>query len=52
MRARPCLQPYAQALVTQRAQNAVCNRHYMVDQQTCRWLLLSLDRLLPDKTTS
>jgi CRP-like cAMP-binding protein len=36
---------YAQALITQMAQTAVCNRHHSVDQQLCRWLLLSLDRL-------
>jgi len=36
---------YTQALVTQMAQTAVCNRHHSVDQQLCRWLLLSLDRL-------
>ncbi|HWJ06512.1 MAG TPA: Crp/Fnr family transcriptional regulator [Steroidobacteraceae bacterium] len=38
---------YTQALLTQMAQTAVCNRHHSVDQQLCRWLLLSLDRL-PD----
>ncbi len=36
---------YTQALVTQMAQTAVCNRHHLVAQQLCRWLLLSLDRL-------
>ncbi|CAK0775215.1 CRP-like cAMP-binding protein [Gammaproteobacteria bacterium] len=36
---------YTQALLTQTAQTAVCNRHHSVDQQLCRWLLLSLDRL-------
>ena len=36
---------YTQALITQVAQTAVCNRHHTVDQQLCRWLLLSLDRL-------
>jgi CRP-like cAMP-binding protein len=36
---------YAQALITQMAQTAVCNRHHTLDQQLCRWLLLSLDRL-------
>ncbi|MDZ7851435.1 MAG: hypothetical protein U5L98_01975 [Halomonas sp.] len=36
---------YTQALSTQMAQTAVCNRHHSVDQQLCRWLLLSLDRL-------
>jgi CRP-like cAMP-binding protein len=35
---------YTQALITQMAQTAVCNRHHQVDQQLCRWLLLSLDR--------
>jgi CRP-like cAMP-binding protein len=37
---------YTQALITQMAQTAVCNRHHSVEQQLCRWLLLSLDRLL------
>lgn len=36
---------YTQALITQMAQTAVCNRHHSVDQQLCRWLLLSMDRL-------
>ena len=36
---------YTQALITQMTQTAVCNRHHAVDQQLCRWLLLSLDRL-------
>jgi len=36
---------YTQALITQMAQTAVCNRHHSVDQQLCRWLLLCLDRL-------
>jgi CRP-like cAMP-binding protein len=36
---------YTQALMTQMAQTAVCNRHHTLDQQFCRWLLLSLDRL-------
>src|SRR5438105_7833060 len=36
---------YTQALITQMAQTAACNRHHSVDQQLCRWLLLSLDRL-------
>ena len=36
---------YTQALITQMAQTSVCNRHHSVDQQLCRWLLLSLDRL-------
>jgi CRP-like cAMP-binding protein len=38
---------YTQALITQMAQTAVCNRHHSIEQQLCRWLLLSLDRL-PD----
>ncbi|MCD2450382.1 Crp/Fnr family transcriptional regulator [Methylicorpusculum oleiharenae] len=37
---------YTQSLLTQMAQTAVCNRHHTIDQQLCRWLLLSLDRLL------
>jgi CRP-like cAMP-binding protein len=36
---------YTQALIAQMAQTAVCNRHHSLDQQLCRWLLLSLDRL-------
>jgi CRP-like cAMP-binding protein len=36
---------YTQALITQMTQTAVCNRHHGIDQQLCRWLLLSLDRL-------
>ncbi len=36
---------YTQALITQMSQTAVCNRHHSVDQQLCRWLLLSMDRL-------
>ena len=36
---------YTQALITQMAQTAVCNRHHSIDQQLCRWLLMSLDRL-------
>jgi CRP-like cAMP-binding protein len=36
---------YTQALITQMAQTAVCNRHHQIEQQLCRWLLLSLDRL-------
>ena len=36
---------YTQALITQMAQTAVCNRHHSIDQQLCRWLLLSVDRL-------
>ena len=39
---------YTQALITQMAQTAVCNRHHTVEQQLCRWLLLSLDRLPSD----
>jgi hypothetical protein len=42
---------YTQALLTQMAQTAVCNRHHSVDQQLCRWLLLSLDRLSGDRLT-
>lgn len=42
---------YTQCLITQMAQTAVCNRHHSVDQQLCRWLLLSLDRL-PSNTVS
>jgi CRP-like cAMP-binding protein len=40
---------YTQALITQMAQTAVCNRHHTLDQQLCRWLLLSLDRLASDQ---
>ncbi len=40
---------YTQALITQMAQTAVCNRHHTVEQQLCRWLLLSLDRLSSDE---
>ena len=40
---------YTQALITQMAQTAVCNRHHSVEQQLCRWLLLSLDRLPLDE---
>jgi CRP-like cAMP-binding protein len=40
---------YTQALLTQMAQTAVCNRHHSVDQQLCRWLLMSLDRLTSNK---
>jgi CRP-like cAMP-binding protein len=36
---------YTQALITQMAQTAICNRHHSIEQQLCRWLLLSLDRL-------
>jgi CRP-like cAMP-binding protein len=42
---------YTQALITQMAQTAVCNRHHSVDQQLCRWLLLSLDRLSSNNLT-
>lgn len=42
---------YTQALITQMAQTAVCNRHHSIDQQLCRWLLLSLDRLPTNKLT-
>jgi CRP-like cAMP-binding protein len=42
---------YTQALITQMAQTAVCNRHHSVEQQLCRWLLLSLDRLSSDELT-
>ena len=42
---------YTQALITQMAQTAVCNRHHSVDQQLCRWLLLSLDRLSSTQLT-
>jgi len=42
---------YTQALITQMAQTAVCNRHHTVDQQLCRWLLLSLDRLACNELT-
>jgi CRP-like cAMP-binding protein len=40
---------YTQALITQMTQTAVCNRHHSLDQQLCRWLLLSLDRLHSDE---
>ena len=42
---------YTQALITQMAQTAVCNRHHTLDQQLCRWLLLSLDRLTNNELT-
>jgi CRP-like cAMP-binding protein len=42
---------YTQALLTQMGQTAVCNRHHSVDQQLCRWLLLSLDRLSCNELT-
>ena len=43
--ARPIMLRYTQALMTQISQTAVCNRHHSLEQQLCRWLLLSLDRL-------
>ena len=42
---------YTQALITQMSQTAVCNRHHSVDQQLCRWLLMSLDRLRCEELT-
>ena len=42
---------YTQALITQMGQTAVCNRHHKIDQQLCRWLLLSLDRLPANELT-
>jgi CRP-like cAMP-binding protein len=42
---------YTQALITQMAQTAVCNRHHSIDQQLCRWLLLSIDRLPTSELT-
>jgi len=42
---------YTQSLITQMSQTAVCNRHHTVDQQLCRWLLLSLDRLPNNRLT-
>src|ERR1700733_715698 len=42
---------YTQALITQMAQTAVCNRHHSLEQQLCRWLLLSLDRLASSELT-
>lgn len=42
---------YTQSLITQMAQTAVCNRHHSIDQQLCRWLLLSLDRLPDNRLT-
>lgn len=42
---------YTQSLITQMAQTAVCNRHHSIDQQLCRWLLLSLDRLPGNQLT-
>ncbi len=53
-RAGPVLQlllRYTQALITQMTQTAVCNRHHSVEQQLCRWLLLSLDRLSSNSLT-
>ena len=48
---RVLLLRYMQALLTQMAQTAVCNRHHSIDQQLCRWLLLSLDRLPSNQLT-
>ena len=42
---------YTQALITQMSQTAACNRHHSVDQQLCRWLLLTLDRLPSNEMT-
>ena len=42
---------YTQALMTQIAQTAVCNRHHTVQQQLCRWLLLNLDRMPSNELT-
>ncbi len=42
---------YTQALITQMAQTAVCNRHHTVEQQLCRWLLMSIDRLPSNELT-
>lgn len=42
---------YTQSLITQMAQTAVCNRHHSINQQLCRWLLLSLDRLSDNRLT-
>ncbi len=42
---------YTQSLITQMSQTAVCNRHHTIDQQLCRWLLLSLDRLPSNRLT-
>jgi CRP-like cAMP-binding protein len=42
---------YTQALITQMSQTAVCNRHHSVEQQLCRWLLMSLDRLASNELT-
>lgn len=46
---RQLLLRYTQALITQMSQTAVCNRHHTVDQQLCRWLLMSIDRLASNK---
>ncbi|MDO8861643.1 Crp/Fnr family transcriptional regulator [Haliea sp. E1-2-M8] len=48
---RMLLLRYFQAVITQVAHNAVCNRHHAIDQQLCRWLLLSLDRLPTNELT-
>lgn len=48
---RMLLLRYTQALIAQMAQTAVCNRHHSIDQQLCRWLLLSLDRLTTSNLT-
>ncbi|OZB13152.1 MAG: Crp/Fnr family transcriptional regulator [Marinobacter sp. 34-60-7] len=48
---RVLLLRYTQALITQMSQTAVCNRHHSIDQQLCRWLLLSLDRLADNRLT-
>jgi CRP-like cAMP-binding protein len=42
---------YTQALITQMSQTAVCNRHHTVEQQLCRWLLLTIDRLPSNELT-
>jgi len=42
---------YTQALITQMSQTAVCNRHHSLEQQLCRWLLLTLDRLPTNELT-
>jgi CRP-like cAMP-binding protein len=48
---RMLLLRYTQALITQMSQTAVCNRHHTIDQQLCRWLLLSMDRLPSNELT-
>lgn len=48
---RMLLLRYTQALITQMSQTAACNRHHSIDQQLCRWLLLSLDRLSDNRLT-